>query len=158
MLVWAYLQSPASESSSLPQGELIILITTVAGIITTIIGFVVQLYRERRNRAWELEDRRLTAEALQQKNEQTAATLQKETQRTRDMLARKIDENTKISADAFSEANAVNVKLARIDALIDGVRTQAQLEHVAEIVTDTKLVAEATKEDTGFIKEKLDHG
>jgi hypothetical protein len=148
----------AADAATIPQGELIILITTIAGIVTTIIGFVVQLYRERRNRAWELEDRRLTADALQQKNEQTAAALHKDTQRTRDMLARKIDENTQISVDAFREANAINVKLARIDAMIDGVRTQEQLEHVAEIVTDTKHVAEATKEDTGFIKEKLDHG
>jgi transcriptional regulator of heat shock response len=148
----------AADAATMPQGDWLILITTIAGIVTTIIGFVVQLYRERRNRAWELEDRTLKAEALQQKTEQAAVALQKETQRTRDMLTRKIDENTQISVDAFREANAVNMKLARINAMIDGVRTQEQLEQVAEIVKDTKHVAEATKEDTGFIKDKLDHG
>jgi hypothetical protein len=152
------MQTLASVAPNIDQGEWIILVTTLAGIVTTILGFVVQLYRERRNRAWELEDRRLTAEVLQRKTEQTAEVLKKETAMTRDVLVRKIDENTQINVDALRQANMVNSKLARIDSLIDGVRTQAQLDTVSAIVKDTKQVVDATKEDTGFIKEKLDHG
>lgn len=140
------------------QGELIILVTTVAGIITTILGFVVQLYRERRNRAWELEDRRLTADTLSRKTEQTAEVLKKETEMTREVLVRKIEENTQINVDALRQSNFVSQRLTRIDALIDGVRTQTQLDTVAGIVKDTKHVVDETKKDTGFIKDKLDHG
>ena len=152
------MQTLSAMAPNIDQGEWIILATTLAGIITTILGFVVQLYRERRNRAWELEDRRLTAEALQRKTDLTADVLKKETAMTRDVLVRKIDENTQINVDALRQANFVNMKLARIDTMIDGVRTQAQLETVAHIVKDTKDVVDATKEDTGLIREKLDHG
>lgn len=154
--MWAY-QTP-DVAHEIQQGYWVLLITTVAGIITTILGFAVQLYRERRNRAWELEDRRATAAALEHKTEQAARAMHKESLMTRDVIVRKIEENTQLNAEALREANQVNQKLARIDAMIDGVRTQTQIEYVAEIVKDTKHVAEATKEDTGFIKDKLDHG
>ncbi len=160
-------QPPPSVQDGMPldnQGQIYILITTVAGIVTTIIGFLVQLYRERRNRAWELEDRRLTAEALRRETMMAAATLKKETAHTRDVLVNKIEENTQINIDALKQANHVGDKLARIGTMIDNVRSKDridkdQLDHVATVVDETKAVVEATKEDTVHIMEKLDnHG
>ena len=156
-------QSLPGVSDGLPMdndGQIIILITTVAGIVTTILGFLVQLYRERRNRAWELEDRQATAEALRRETIMAAATLKTETAKTRDILMNKIEENTQINIDALKQANHVGDKLARIGALIDNVRTtkqidKDQLDHVATVVEETKAVVDATKDDTDVILGKL---
>lgn len=155
-------QTPPPVQDGLPptwmDGQWMILVTTVAGIITTILGFMVQLYREGRNRAWELEDRRLAAEELKRETQEAAAVLKKETARTRDMLVKKIEENTQINVDALKQANHVSDKLARIDTIIDNVRTKDQLDHVAAVVDETKEVVSATKEDTEIIKDRLNHG
>jgi hypothetical protein len=103
-------------------GHLIILITTVLGI-------VVQIYRENRARRWAREDR-------------------EESAKQRSILAQKIDENTEISKEAFKEANSVNQKIALIGeanqtAVLD---VRSAVEHLQDhlpqqIVRNTDLTA-----------------
>lgn len=93
-------------------------LTTVLGqaliLITTISGFAYTLYRESRQRRWDLEDRARARKDL-------AATLvgheKAQIERAaavKDVILDKIDENTQISREAFKEANDVNRKIEQI--------------------------------------------
>lgn len=97
------------------QGQAI-LVTAVAGIVTTILGFVVQLYRERRNRQWDLEDRRQIKD--------TAATAVQVAAETREVLVQKIEENTQINVDALTAATDVSKQIAAVSTMIDEVKTR----------------------------------
>lgn len=72
--------------------QFVILVTSVTTLVSTILGFGYNLYRDNRNRKWDLENRRLA----------------------RDEVMRKIDQNTEISVQAFKEANDVNAKIAAL--------------------------------------------
>ena len=73
---------------NLSEGNLIVLLTTIAGIL-------LQLYRENRARRWQVEDREWSRQQGVK-------------------LETKIDENTAISRDAIEHANHVNEKIAHV--------------------------------------------
>lgn len=85
-------------------GQIVILITTLA-------GFWRQLYRENRNRKWDVEDRNLTRIELQ-----TAA---QDRKKIAEAVTSQIKENTEISTKAFEEANHVNQKLVDVHQRIE---------------------------------------
>lgn len=81
-------------------------ITALITLVTVILGVIVQIYRENRNRRWDMEDRKVLAAKVED-----AKALVSETS---DELKTMIHENTKISTDAFHEANTVNLKLEKL--------------------------------------------
>lgn len=122
--------------------------------LTTIFGFGIQLYREHRNRQWDLKDR---ADARIQ--------LAKKVENAHQTVLEKIEENTVISREAFTEANSVNVKLLKLSEQIDGsfdrraddMRRRASdlLRQTANTVDETKVVAEETLAKVERIDKKL---
>ena len=96
----------------------VILVTSITGIITTVLGFAYNLYRDNRNRRWDLENRRLA----------------------REEIVARLDENTDLSRVAFKEANDVNMKIAKLTqqfyealpARVDGEPTVAVIKRVDE--------------------------
>lgn len=90
--------------AGMDSGEIVIL-------ITTILGFAIALYRESRNRKWDLADRQAEREALAQETRAMADRLAIETRETADRLSHEIAVNTDVSIGAFKEANDVNRKI-----------------------------------------------
>ena len=82
-------------------------IVQFATFLTLVAGFVWQWLREKRNRAWEIEDRRELAEKVVQQADTVAASVQMQS----DKLHEAIKENTEVSTKAFHEANSVNLKI-----------------------------------------------
>ena len=72
-------------------------------LVTVILVAVLQYIRESRQRKWDVEDRKATAAALIQHTSEAAGKLEG-----------LIHENTKISTDAFQEANSVNQKIIQL--------------------------------------------
>jgi len=103
------------ESVRAMSGELnFILITTIAGIVTTILTTFVSIYRENRNRKWDLEDRRTA------RDEQRNLIVENTAEQTK-VLSTMIDENTELSKKAFTEANNFNNKLIALANQFDAL-------------------------------------
>jgi len=90
--------------------------------LTTIVGLIASWFRENRNRRWDLEDRQVLAAKVQTQVDLTRDALHNKTEEVRVQhaaqaheLGRKIDENTEISRNAFTEANDVNRKLLSVE-------------------------------------------
>lgn len=99
--------------------------TGTVTLITVIGGLVYQAWRAERQRKWDVEDRLSIAVTLAKHSESlvkgmvtdsaaTAETLAAHTSKTSERLEGLIAENTKISTDAFHEANTVNLKLEKL--------------------------------------------
>jgi hypothetical protein len=122
-------QQPPSPPQSLADGYLSApAVGQIILFLTTVLGFVITIYRENRNRRWDLEDRERTAKALVAQVDTVSKTLATKTAASHDALATKIDENTELTAtaiskasDAYKEANDVNQKLARLTELFTKV-------------------------------------
>jgi len=98
---------------------------TQAGIICVLVlGYAYNLYRERRDRGWARQDAAEIKQALA--------------------------ENTKISTDAFKEANHVNLKIAEMGQVfekshVEGAAVTAkQLDTIQQTSTDTNLRVRAS--------------
>jgi gas vesicle protein len=113
-------------------------------VVTTILGFAYTIYRENRNRRWDLEDRKRAREELQTLTTSTATKLETTVEhratelatalssratelaqtvdRQRHQLSEQLTENTQISKQAFHEANDVNQKIAELTRKFDEVR------------------------------------
>jgi hypothetical protein len=128
-------------------GQLILFLTTIA-------GFAIQLFREWRNRKWDLEDRERARKELAEKVE-SAQTLAISKQK--EMLD-KIEENTNISREAFTEANGVNQKLLLLqnqlnepyDRKAAGIR-----QRQTDMIEKTHDTVEETKDIVEKIERKL---
>jgi hypothetical protein len=87
----------------------------VALALITLAGFGLQMWKESRNRKWDLEDRERARKELEMKvteAQQTAVV-------ANEAVIQKIDENTEISRNAFKEANNTNQKLLELAHAID---------------------------------------
>lgn len=138
-----------------------ILVGQVVTLILAILGFAVSLYREKRNRKWDLEDReaarlrqleqqKATATALATKTEETATAISDKIDERTVAIMQKVEENTDISRKAFVEANHINEKilnitrrfmeseptetLERIDKTTE--KTQTQVAEIHEAIDD----------------------
>ena len=109
------LQAQAEGAEALPGtmiGQVIIFLTTVA-------GFLFNIYRENRNRRWDLEDR---AQARQQTATAAVAVKQELETQTRVVneahrdLRQAIDDNTALTAAVADKALAADQRLAEICA------------------------------------------
>jgi ADP-ribosylglycohydrolase len=80
---------------------------TIGLIVTTVLGFVFQAYREARDRRWKREDAEAKAQiaTLAEEHEKAA-------EQGRKLIVEKIDENTQMNAEAIKVANNLNEKVA----------------------------------------------
>ncbi len=103
--------------------------TGTVTLATVIAGFLYQTWRDERRRKWDVEDRLAVALALAQHTTDTATTLAAhtvataatvaealavKTTATTEQLQAAIADNTRISTDAFHEANTVNLKIEKL--------------------------------------------
>ncbi len=127
-------------------------IVQITILATTISGFLFQAYQmrqkekaEKRQREWDLEDRRLAREEqalarerIALKVEASALEVQKATDKQTETLVNKIDENTELSRVAFKEANSLNAKIAAVTSMFDGMKLgNGSLPQIQEVVEDT---------------------
>jgi hypothetical protein len=96
--------------------------------LTTISGFAYQIYKENRNRRWEVEDRKALAVKVEEVKESAAV--------AHDQLVHKIEENTSISANAFNVANHVNAKIANLTRMF--IEVQDDATAVAKVSKDVR--------------------
>jgi hypothetical protein len=102
-------------------------IAQVVILITTLSSLVFQIYRENRQRRWTVEDR-------------TQAEASRKLIRTRlDQHTTQLAENTKISRDAFDQANHVNEKIARIGGALL-THTKSPHGPMVEVITGAAVV------------------
>ncbi|MBA3578916.1 MAG: hypothetical protein H0W42_02925 [Gemmatimonadaceae bacterium] len=80
--------------------------------LTTVAGFLYTIYREKRNRQWDLEDRE------DARHEAIRVALE-----TKKDIVQKIDDNTVVSVQAFAAANDVNLKIADLSEQFLAVTT-----------------------------------
>jgi hypothetical protein len=129
---------------------------------TTVLGFSIQLFREWRNRKWDLEDRERARKDLEVKVTAVAATAKV----ANEAVMNKIDENTEISRGAFKEANNAfeaannsNQKLLELSRAIDQTYERRTVNYRRRADDQLKTVADETKaivEDTQDTVEKID--
>lgn len=112
--------------------------------LTTFLGFAIQIYREKRNRRWDLEDRERARLEIAAKVESVAAV----TASRQEHVLQKIAENTAISRVAFNEANNVNTKLLKLAEMIN-----APYDRKASGIHDLALIQDAIKETNTAVKE-----
>lgn len=118
---------------------------------TTLIGFGYQAWRDARNRRWDLEDRARIAAALDKTVQETAASNIKLNE-THNTLVQKLDDNTAVSVSAFTQANAVNEKIASLMKMFEEhKRSATTIQHIDET---TKEVLDTTKETLDVVKEQ----
>lgn len=93
-------------------------VSTITGqiiiLITTILGFIYTVYRENRNRRWDLEDRERARKELADKLEIQHAKVADKVNADQKVIIDKIQENTEISVSAFKEANDTNKKIEQL--------------------------------------------
>lgn len=133
--------------------------------LTTVIGFGIQMYRESRNRKWDLADRAAAREQMKAEMQ----TVKEETVVAHEIVVKKIEENTEISRTAFSEANNVNAKLLTLAEAINttydrkaaGIRERetdlvgalGNPETVTDVLKEIQQNTAATAENTDAIKD-----
>lgn len=110
-----------------------ILVTTTAGLVTTLGTFGYNIYRDNRNRRWDLENRRLA----------------------REEVISRIDENTQISVQAFKEANDVNAKIATLTKQFYDVALAENGEPTKNVL---ERVDENTKQTIEILRGPTDEG
>lgn len=115
--------------------------TMIVGAISSILAFlgvvanmVNTYFREQRARRWAIEDKLELAAHTEAKANEVKAVAEsnfadiKKTGEARlttimagqDEIAKKVDENTQVSVDAFKEANGVNAKLLNLGVTLAG--------------------------------------
>lgn len=123
--------------------QLAILVTAVAGLVTTMITLYYNFKREDRRHKWEIEAaerHRAVAQAASSEREVIA----KRVEDAEVVLNAKLDANTEISQKAFDEANHLNEKIATQGQAFDRM-LQTALASRRE--TDTKATANALLEE-----------
>lgn len=131
--------------------EYVLIVTTVAGLLATIINIVNTNYREKKLREWQIEDRKLTineivakaeaeATAVRIRAELTAKNLVRETKRAAaqvrqdnrvniEAVSHKVESVGKQAEAAFNEANHVKKDIKNLnERLIGAEGQQGQLD------------------------------
>lgn len=138
-------------------GQVAILAATLAGLITTLAGFIYNYKREGRRQAWEVERREWEAGAAERHREvseqakEERAGIAKRVEEAEIALNAKIDENTVESRKAFTEANHMNAKLKAqndaFDKMLDAL-FNADVEREARLAAAAVLAASKIAEVT----------
>lgn len=145
--VWAGVQAATAEQTAMASGlnaptastQFAILITTIAGVISMLATQIFAMFRESRNRKWDLQDRaaaraemRENTRLLRLENMQTATELARVSMINSEHLLDVIKENTDITSRgasqaeaAYSEANNFNKKLEELHRQLQQMVTDA---------------------------------
>lgn len=110
-----------------------LLVGQILTFLLAAAGFGVALWREARNRRWDLEDRAL---ARQELNLKLAAYHVETTD--------KIDANTKVSENAFHEANDAKKLIASIEEARNKIQS-ATIDIATDVKEGTTVVADAAE-------------
>lgn len=134
--------TPAS-AERLQDNQFTILVTTVAGFLSTLLALAFQIFRENRNRKWDLENREFARKESAEKIEELKRLAQAEAQLTRARAARveeeltkkvdahdvkvaamqaKIDAHTRVSLEALRHAKDVSAKMTKMGEIIEGAQ------------------------------------
>jgi hypothetical protein len=105
-------------------------VTALAVGSSAVIGQLLTIWRERQRKKLDERNRKWDAEDRERKTAEIASALESANRDRAGVLLGKLAENTKLSVDAFREANQVNLKLSAVHDRIDGVvsDTNAALE------------------------------
>lgn len=137
--------SPSAPATAerLQDNQFTILVTTIAGFLSTLVALIFQIWRESRNRKWDLENRKLAREESANKIEELKNLARAEAELTRARAARvetaltarveahdakvanmqaKLDEHTRLSLEALSHAKDANAKMSKIGEIIDSAK------------------------------------
>lgn len=120
-----------------------VIVTQVATLITVIIGFLVALYREKRNRQWDLEDRTRAREEVLNK----ADTLKEESEKRHKAIGDKL---TKILENKFQDSPEVQKLLKKLDEEIKNAEMEA-LRTVSEVKNEITRVKQITSNSNEVI-------
>lgn len=124
-------------------------------LITTLSGFVYTIYRENRNRRWDLEDRERARQELAQRVE--LATLRQASAATqhRDEIMEVIDKNTQMNEAALREANDVNRRIHDITRMFTEAKAEAQ--DAANTVADKAAAVEHEIHESAETLGRVEH-
>lgn len=122
---------------------LISLLSVPATGLLAFLGSVYKDYRrekrEERQRSWDREDREETRAAARELTAH-AAQVAKITEVQTGQLLAAVADNTKVSSDAFTEANGYNAKIAQLHSRMDTFETI--LRHITRMLEQDKRNAE----------------
>lgn len=141
--VWAGVQAAHNEVAAMAQGgggsaptastQFAILVTTIAGVVSMLATQFFSMYRESRNRKWDLHDRsaarvemRQHAETQRLETMQTAIELARVSTINRDHLLGAIKENTKITTEGASQAQAAYSAANNFNSKFEALQKQLQ--------------------------------
>lgn len=136
-----------------------ILITTIAGFASLIATHIFSMWREHRNRRWDLQDREAARREMRQHAEtqrietiQTAVDLAKASHIASQRVLDRIDANTTITQAAKETAEAAYVAANSFNAHLDTLRSQLTqradiINHIDEVGTDTNKKVDDIKDD-----------
>lgn len=110
-----------------------LIVGQVSTFLLVVIGFGVALWREHRNRKWDLDDRAYARMELNKK-------LQTYHIETTD----KIDENTRVSKDALHEANDAKVLIASIEESRNKLQ-QSTIDMASEMKDGAEAISDAVE-------------
>lgn len=113
------------------EGSTTVIVTTISTLIITALKMVLDYLNQR----WERDER-----------VRVAVELAAHTTRATDNIAKKIDENTDISKEAFKVANNVNEKLVAIGEARVRQHGDRQTDRIESVVTDTNAVVHKLNE------------
>jgi seryl-tRNA synthetase len=141
--IYALTQLPPTPDVQMSPGMTLTIVGQVVILLTTLAGFAIQLYREHRNRKWDLEDRREAREQQRRETEMAAQKLAAKTEQTASKIIEKVQEGTEMSKKALAEANDVNKKIYNITRrFTESGATPGELDALAQIETTTKDIQE----------------
>jgi hypothetical protein len=145
-------QQAAQAQSDGPSAITLTLIGQTVILLTTLAGFAYNIYRENRNRRWDLEDRKVerkkAADQLTNVSHQVNE-VDQTVQRVRgdhNIIVRKIDRAAEIAAEAAAGNHALESRIAELSKMFEATdapgpllaRVDANTQKTVEILTEGK--------------------
>jgi hypothetical protein len=144
-----YGQGLVGDNTPTATNQNVILITTIGGFLTLIATQIFAIWRESRNRKWDLADREAARREVRQHAEtqrletiQTAIDLAKVSNINRQHLVDHIEQNTAITKEAKKTAEAAYIAANNFNERLESLRKQLtdkaeQVDHIESVGVDT---------------------
>lgn len=158
-LIVAHESGQGGPDAATSSNQFTILVTTVAGFAGLIATQVFALWRENRNRQWDLQDREMTKREMRQHAEtqrietiQTAVDLAKISHVNRQQMIDRIDDNTQLTRAAKETTEATYVATSSYKEKLEELRKQLSaraelINHIDVVGTDTNKKVDVIKDD-----------
>lgn len=128
-----------------------VLIVQAFLFLTMLVATGVQQWSRIRDRKWDLQDRAEARQELQERLQAEAVSRAASMAR----LETELTQNTKLSEQAFREANSVNEKIVHMGVVFDGIRRRNHIQLLSEIndiKKATELIAGQSARDECYVK------